>query len=636
MPAPPRHFYDFGSFRVDPDKHRLFRNNELVQLPPKSFETLLVLVQNPGQLLEREELLKTIWADAFVEDANLTVAVSNLRKALSQDNQGAYIETVPRVGYRFLADVRVVSAEPKPVIVEKHTLSRRVIEEEVTETPTTASHATLLRSIASNRVSQLAFVVGAVVLTLAGWFYFRGVEHRRAFASSVGSSQIKSIAVLPPRSLTDNESNSSFSLGITDALVTRLGGIRDLSVRPMSASARYIDSKQDPLEVGRALGVDAVLDGSLQREAGRVRITLRMLDVSNGHQIWSSNIDESDQDIFKLQDSISEQVAAELFGQLSVPEREHLARHQTHNSEAYAAYVQGMYYWNKRGDQTASALPFFRHAIDLDPNFAEAYVGLANIDATHSIPSPEAETLINRALQLDDRLSEAHATNALIKMFHHWDWQTAETELNKAIELNPASVSAHHWKGVFLSLNSRLEEAQAEMHFALSLDPTSPILLADIGQLHYLAGQFDQAIEYCNRAIALDPDSQFPQFYLFHSYAAKGMENEALKHLAMAESPHRTIDKRILDAYLRQGLAATLRSRLKKYLEMSNEDKAVNSLLIAQHYLLLRDDEEAMRWLERIPERPNFFDPYLAVDPLYGPVRSNPKFQAVLHRMRLS
>jgi len=636
MPASARHFYDFGSFRVDPDKHRLFRNNELVHLPPKSFETLLVLVQNPGQLLEREELLKTIWAEAFVEDANLTVAVSNLRKALGQDNEGGYIETVPRVGYRFLADVRVVSAEPKPVIVEKHTLSRRVIEEEVTETPSTTAHGTLIRSIASNRVSQLALLGSVVVLAVAGWFYFKGIEHRRAFASSGERSQTRSIAVLPPRSLADNESNSSFSLGITDALVTRLGGIRDLSVRPMSASARYLNSKQDPIDVGRALGVDAVLEGSLQREGGRVRITLRMLDVSSGRQVWSSNIEESDKDIFKLQDALSQQVATELFGQLSIPEQEQLARQQTHNSEAYAAYVQGMYYWNKRGDQVMNALPFFRRAIDLDPGFAEAYVGLANIDATHSIPSPEAEALINRALQLNDRLSEAHATNALIKMFHHWDWQTAETELNKAIELNPASVSAHHWKGVFLSLNGRLEEAQAEMHFALKLDPASPILLADIGQLHYLARQYDQAIEYCNRALALDPQSQMAHFYLFFSFAAKGMENQALTHLAIAELPNRANDKGFVDRYLKQGFQATLRSRLKEFLESSEEEKTVNSLVIAQHYLLLRNDEEAVRWLERIPERPNFFDPYIAVDPLFIPVRSNPKFQAVLHRMRLS
>jgi tetratricopeptide (TPR) repeat protein len=174
------------------------------------------------------------------------------------------------------------------------------------------------------------------------------------------------------------------------------------------------------------------------------------------------------------------------------------------------------------------------------------------------------------------------------------------------------------------------------MHFALNLDPTSPILLADIGELHYFAGQYDLAIEYCNRALALDPESQMPHFYLFYSYAAKGMENEALRHLAIAESPDHRNDKNTIDGYLKQGLQATLKTRLKEFLDLSDEERAINSRLIAQHYLLLRNDEEAMRWLERIPERPNFFDPYIAVDPIYVPLRSNPRFQAVLHRMRLS
>jgi len=446
MRTSPKQFYDFGPFRVDPQKHRLLRAGEAVVLPTKCFETLLLLVQNPGKLLSREELLNAVWTDAFVEDANLTVAISTLRKALGQEAQ-SYIETVPRLGYRFLGDVEIATEETKPVIVEKHRISRTIIEEEVSEGSTTRR----FKSVAGLRVSQVVTLVTIVAVAIGAFVYFKRADRHTALASSNNSFlPIRSIVVLPPKSLTSaNADNSSLSLGVADALITRLGGVRDLSVRPTSVSMRYINSNQDPLDVGRALAVDAVLEGSLQRENGRVRLTLRMINVSTGKQMWSANFEESDKDIFRLQDSLSQEVAKKLFGELSRPEKEQLTRQQTHNAQAYAAYVKGMYIWGHRGSQVVESLPYFRQAIELDPNFAEAYVGLATVDATTGIPSPEAETLIARALQLNDSLAEAHATSALIKMFHHWDWQTAEMELDKAIELDPNSVSAHHWKGVY-------------------------------------------------------------------------------------------------------------------------------------------------------------------------------------------
>jgi len=635
MRTSPRQFYDFGSFRVDPERHRLLRGGETVVLPTKCFETLLLLVQNPGKLLSREELLNAVWTGAFVEDANLTVAISTLRKALGQEAQ-SYIETVPRLGYRFLGDVEIATEEPKPVIVEKHRVSRTIIEEEVSEVPATRR----FKSLAGLRVSQVVTLLAIVAVAIGAFVYFRPADRHTALASSNNSFlPIRSIVVLPPKSLTSTSTdNSSLSLGVADALITRLGGVRDLSVRPTSVSMRYVNSNQDPVDIGRALTVDAVLEGSLQRENGRVRLTLRMINVSNGAQIWSANFEESDKDIFRLQDSLSQEVAKKLFGELSKPEMEHLSRRQTHNAQAYAAYVKGMYIWGRRGSQVVESLPYFRQAIELDPNFAEAYVGLATVDATVGIPSPEAETLIARALQLNDSLAEAHATNALIKMFHHWDWQTTEQELDKAIELDPNSVSAHHWKGVYLSLRGRLDEAKAEMHYALTLDPTSPIIMADIGQLHYFSHEYDQAVEYCNRALSFDPQSQMPQIYLFDIYLAKGMDNEALKHLAIFDTgtPESAYTNKTIVEFQKSGLNAVIKGQLEGFSRLGQDAQLNLALKIAHYNMVLKNPDESLRWLERTPERPNFFLPYIAVDPLYDSVRSNPRFQAALTRLNLN
>ena len=510
-----KHFYEFGPFRLDAEKHRLMREGQPVPLPPKAMEALLVLARNPSKVLEREALMQAVWADSFVEDANLTVAISQLRKALGQIGETAeYIETIPRVGYRFVADVRDVIAQPAPLIVEKHTRSQTTIEEEVIDDESEKkTDVIVVRPPFTNRLPlSLSRTGSAVLLSLAtlsvlglgAMILFKSSERRGTIASSAPLVYVKSIAVLPPKALDSEAENASLSLGMADALITRLGSVRKLVVRPTSAVARYVGNNQDPVAAGRALNVEAVLDGSLQRDHGRMRVTLRLISVANGTQLWEGNFDEANADIFKLQDSVSQQVADALSLNLSPSEKALLTKQQTTNPEAYALYLKGNYYWSKRGVESAKSFEYFRKAIELDPNFAPAYVGLATVNATSFLPSPEAEALIDKALQLDNTSAEAHATYGFIRMFHHFDWATAERELDRAIELNPNSVTAHHWKGVYWSLRGRLDEAKAEMHRALDLDPQSLIVTADIGQLHYFAHEYDQAIEYCNRALAMD------------------------------------------------------------------------------------------------------------------------------------
>ena len=641
MPSAIRHFYEFGQFRLDGDRHRLLRDGEVVPLSPKAVEALLVLVRNPGKLLEREALMQAVWADTFVEDANLTVAVSHLRKALGQNGEpGEYIETVPRVGYRFVADVREVREEPAPLVIEKRTLSRTVIEEELihdephAEAKTEAivvqpAIAKRLPAFVSRPVTALLLAAMALsALALGGVLYFKG-ERTTTTPDRAAIRSIRSIAVLPPKALSGAADSGPLSLGVADALITRLGGLNKVVVRPTSAIVRYVDSNQDAVNAGRTLGVDAVIDGTLQRDKGRTRVTLRLVNVTNGAQLWAGNFDEADADIFKLQDSVSQRVAETLFADLSQDEKALLTKRQTTNPEAYAFYLKGNYFWKRRGMEVEKSYEYFRKAIELDPNFAEAYVELAAVYSTSVLPSPEAEALIEKALQLDNASAEAHATYGFIRMFHHFDWATAEKELDRAIELNPNSVTAHHWRGVYWSLRGRLDEAKAEMHRALDLDPQSLIVTADIGQLHYFAHEYDQAIEYCNRALAMDNSFVVAHIYLRDIYQMKGMDQEFFEELSPTTAP--------LTAKTRSTFAhAGRRGLLLAQVNDPNFARVMGHM--AWLSASLGDRDKTLVYLNRaLQERGAgaFFLPFINVDPLYDFLRDDPRFKDILHRMNL-
>jgi TolB-like protein/Flp pilus assembly protein TadD len=465
----------------------------------------------------------------------------------------------------------------------------------------------------------LAFVLGV-------FFYVRA--NRPTSPGAITS--IRSIAVLPPKALSSKADNAPLSLAVADALITRLGGLRRVVVRPTSAIVRYVDSNQDSVNAGRALGVDAVLEGTLQRQGDRTRVTLRLLNVANGAQLWSGNFDEAASDIFKLEDSISQQVGETLFANLSQDEKAFLTKQQTTNPEAYALYLKGNYFWKRRGQEVEKSFEYFRKAIELDPNFAEAYVELAAVESTSVLPSPEAEALIEKALQLDNASAEAHATYGFIRMFHHFDWVTAERELDRAIELNPNSVTAHHWKGVYLSLRGRLDEAKAEMHRALDLDPQSLIVTADIGQLHYFAHEYDQAINYCNRALAMDNSFVMAHVYLRDIYQMNGMDREFFEELVRTTVPANKIKAQsVLARDGKKGVLAT---------ELNDPAYTGPAGHLAWVNASLADKDKTLEYLNRaLQERGTgaFFLPFINVDPLYDFLRDDPRFKEILRRMNL-
>src|SRR5688572_25739247 len=435
-------FREFGKFRLDTQRKLLWHDGEPLPLPLKELELLCVLAERCGELVTKDELLETVWAGSFVEESNLSRHIYLLRKALDGANSGEkYIETVPRRGYRFTAPVREDPAENHELIYTRHTRSQTLIEESIeTDAPpfTVASSSVLdvtpetspvrvavMRNARSIRqlgklvrwpfVLTTLFSITVVAVVASAVLYSGLSKSTKPADPRAAVAAIRSIAVLPPRSLNGGDDSLPLSLGLADALITRLGSVQRLSVRPTSSVVRYVEGDHDAQNVGRSLGVDAILEGTLQQDGNGIRVTWRLIDVASGTQLWSGHFNEKNGDIFQLQDAVSNEVGEALFPNLSSNDRALLVKRQTTNSAAYVQYLKGNYFWSKRASAVEKSLTYYRKAIDLDPNFAQAYAGLAAVHSTMGNPSPEAESLIYKALQLDSTLPTAHATFGFIQ-----------------------------------------------------------------------------------------------------------------------------------------------------------------------------------------------------------------------------
>ena len=480
-----RRLFRFGPFRLDVDRRLLSRGSEIVPLRPRVFDTLVVLAERAGEVVPKEELLDAVWPDTVVEENNLSQNILALRRVLESAGTGVVrIETVPRRGFRLIAELEEELSPPRPTLPT---------DRPGTPTPATQPPPELFR----RPRLVAAIVVGVLAAILAASIVW--VRRERP-----SSRDVRSIAVLPMRALGSPGADEYLGMGLADAVTTRLGYVRRLLVRP-TASVSAADAA-DPLAAGRRLGVDAVLSGQIQRSDGRVRVTAQLVGVRDGGEIWSETFDVNEADLFTLEDSVSEAVAGALVSSLSPSEKERLRRDRPTSAEAYEAYLQGRYFWNQRSESgTREARALFEKAIALDPRYALAYAGLA--DALHYFPQGDdlerSRSVAAKALSLDDSLAEAHASLGNLSLFTDWNFDEAERRFRRAIDLNPSYAAAHQWYAYCSLVRGDLAGASREIRRAREADPLSPSIAVDEALMLYYARRYGDALSAFRRVLDL-------------------------------------------------------------------------------------------------------------------------------------
>ena len=639
-----RSSYEFGEFRIDRLDRVLTRDGRVVPLTPKVVDLLLMLIENHGHVVGKDRLMSEVWPDTFVEEGNLTQNISLLRKALGEKQ---YIQTIPRRGYRFIGDIRLVQRDDEQVIIHEHTRSRIVINEGGTleTSPASTSRATLIPTSRTTFWSRrnLLLVASAALAIIVGGIIWKSA--RKAEPIVAARPQIRTIAVLPFKPSSSTGREEYLELGIADALITRLSSIRQLLVRPTSSVRKFAGTSYDPIVVGRELKADAVIDGNIQRVDDRVRINVQLIRISDGSVLWGYHCDDACTDLFTAQDSISENVAHALTLTLTDVEGQALTKRYTNDPEAYQLYLKGRFYWNKRTeDGIRKGIEHFQLAIEKDPTYALAYVGLADCYAVLQGYSsgtshqffPKAEAAARKALELDDTLAEAHASLAFCFWAYDWNLAESEKEFRRTIELNPNYATAHQWYGnSVLSILGRFDEAIAEGKQAQDLDPISLVINMDLGDTFIYARQYDKAIEQLQKTVEMDRNWYSVRLGLGLAYESKGSFTEAIAEYQKATQLDG--DPYAL-AYLGHAYGASgdneNASKVLEQLKEIAKQRAVSPFSFALVCVGLGQSEQAVEWLEKSFQERAFADVgYIKVDPRFDSLRSNPRFVELLRRM---
>jgi len=612
MPEQTKDFYDFGPYRADIVRRLLLRNGVPVPLTSKAFDTLEVLVRNRDRVMEKEEMLKAIWPDTIVEEANLTQNVSTLRKALCElPGEHRYIATVPGRGYRFVGAVREPTPDARADAEPRTPWLRRLLA-----------------------IAGSALGIGAVAAAgLLLWPLWRSEK----------PTIPKSLAVLPFRQLTPQPGDEYLGVGLADAVITRLSNVRELVVRPTDAVLRYASASADPLSAGRDLRVEELLSGGIQRSGNRIRVTVQLIRVADGQPLWAETFDETPAGLFDIEDSVSSQVAEKMVLHLGGAEKAQLARHYTENVDAWRDYLQGRYsefQFTREGMQ--KAIEYFHHALALDPGYAIAWAGLADAYTTASdwvLPPrealPKAESAARRALSFDDRLAEAHGSLGHALM-HQWRLKEAGTEFQRALSLNPNNTSIYFAWSEYLSAVGRYDDGVAALNKARQLDPLSSALPTMISWCLYLKGDYRGAIQAADTAIRLDSGFWFAHMENGYNWLALDRYPEAIAQFEKAVSlnPESTISLAGLGGtYARGGRRNEALAVIARMNDMSRR-QYVAPVDIAFVYAALGDRDRAMEYLTRGYNDQSEMMLYLQLYGRYAGLGDDPRFRELQRRVR--
>ena len=578
--------YEFNGFRLEADQRRLLYQGKTVPLKPKILDLLLFLVEMRGQLVVKEDLMREIWPDTIVEENNITVSMSILRKTLGDDGiNNQFIETVPRRGYRFLAEVRETSEERRPKQNSPHAAAEAFEEEE----------------------------------------------------------PIDSLAVLPNQSPGSDPNVEYLSEGIAESIINMLSRIPKLRVLAGSTIFRFKGKEIDPQEVGQKLNVRAVMMIRVMRLEEKLIIRSKLVKVADRSQLWGEQYNRSPSDILAIQDEIAKAISESLRFKLTRQEKIRLAKQPTENIEAYNLYLRGRYFWNKYNKEwVLKAIDAFKQAIAIDATYALAYCGMADayfrLSNIHFPPRevlPKAREAALKAVEIDENLAEAHSSLALIHVYFDHDWIRAEQEFRRALELDPYLVSAHQRYGSYLTFMARFEEAIRHYETALELDPFSLQVNMNLATAYYLRGEYDRAVNHLQKTVELEPDYMPIHFVLGCVYIQQNRLEEAIKEFQI-------IYKLDEEAYLALGFMgyahalAGQRAEAETLLNILQDislRKYVSPYSMLVIHLALGPRERVFELLEQLYEERNDWMVWLKVSPELKQLRSDARFKNLLKRV---
>ena len=634
----------FGVFEADLKAGELRKHGIRIKLQDQPFEILAMLLERPGELVTREELRLKLWpADTFVDfDHGLNNAINRLREALNDSADAPrFIETLPRRGYRFIAEVNGCAKTASRNIAPTECVETKEAPGTLREERAAATKPSLDRR--SHRLGRWGFAaasVGIAVALILGLY----LDRQRLFGTNA-RAKIQSIAVLPLENLTGDSGQEYFVDGMTDALITDLAQIRALRVISRTSVMQYKRTRKSLPEIARELNVDAVLEGSVVRSKDQVRIDAQLIQAANDQHLWSKSYQRELRDIVAMQSEIAHAVADEVQIQLTPQEQVRLAATKPVNSNAYDNYLKGQYYlqrWTSEGEAKASE--YFQKATKEDPNYAPAYAGLALAYARQSfleLPTrqamPVAEQAAKRALALDDSWAEAHEALAFVKFRFYWDWAGAEAEYKRALELSPNYAEGHREYGVFLRFVNRYQESVAEAVRSKELDPKSDNVRDGLGNAYLLARQYDLAIQELRQTVAEYPEGPLAYLHLGLAYEQKGLPREAISALEeCVRISHRdpTYLATLAHAYATFGRQQDAEKILAE-LQQRAKRQYVSPVPIAEVWLGLGNKQQALGWLEKGYEDRAFQLLTINSYPQYDPLRSDPRFQSLVRRIGL-
>ena len=575
--------YRLGPFALDVADRSLKRQGGPIPLTAKTFDLLVTLVENAGRLVEKEVLLQRVWPDVAVEEGNLTKGVFSLRQLLEEQGGPRYIETVPKRGYRFVAEVTTVAIESTPVTMPERPASA----------PTE-----------------------------------------------------NSVAVMPFRDMSAARDQEFFCEGMSEEIINALGRVPELRVASYTSSLRFKATATDTQTIGRELMVAWLLEGSVRKAGEMVRIAVQLVRAADGFSAWSGRFDRKLDDIFSVQDDIAGMIAQTLTQRVAKTSGP-LITSKTAKNEAYSLYLEGRYLWNKRpGDVVWQALDRFQRATEIDPQFAPAHAALASVYGTLGawefgvLPPAEAlakaKAAAQRALKLDPQLAAGHTAIGYATLHFDWNADRACHQFDQAIALNPAWVDAHHWHSHALCAASRFPESLAACRQIVELDPLNPLMHAHVAWHHYMARSYADALTQAEQVVRMEPGFHWGYFFAGWALERLGRGSEAVT--ALKDAVRSSSNNPVMLAGLGHALAANQDQKealkIARQLERLRGDKGLFAYEIGVIHATLDDDEKAYGWLTRAVQERSGWIAYLRVDPRLDRLHDDPRFRNLLVQAR--